>query len=68
MKKILVVVGFLATLLILGYCTLDVIASPNCNLLNKSGCCSHHHGVCGCSNGKSLCCDGTISKICTCNN
>ena len=31
-----------------------------------SGCCSSHNGVCGCSNGRSLCCDGTLSPTCTC--
>ena len=32
----------------------------------QRGCCSHHGGVCGCSNGKNLCCDGTLSPSCTC--
>ena len=32
----------------------------------KRGCCSHHGGVCGCSGGRNLCCDGTISPSCTC--
>lgn len=31
------------------------------------GCCSHHGGVCGCSNGRSLCCDKTLSATCKCN-
>ena len=31
-----------------------------------SGCCSWHRGVCGCSGGRSLCCDGTLSPTCTC--
>ena len=31
-----------------------------------SGCCSSHNGVCGCSGGRSLCCDGTLSPTCTC--
>jgi len=30
------------------------------------GCCSWHDGVCGCSNGRQLCCDGTLSPSCTC--
>jgi endonuclease YncB( thermonuclease family) len=30
------------------------------------GCCSSHGGVCGCSGGRSLCCDGTLSPSCTC--
>lgn len=32
------------------------------------GCCSHHGGVCGCSNGRALCCDGTLSPSCGCMN
>ena len=32
----------------------------------QSGCCSHHSGVCGCSGGSKLCCDGTLSPSCTC--
>ena len=30
------------------------------------GCCSHHGGVCGCSGGRALCCDGTLSPSCGC--
>jgi hypothetical protein len=30
------------------------------------GCCSHHKGVCGCSGGRSLCCDNTLSPSCGC--
>lgn len=36
-------------------------------LIARSGCCSHHQGVCGCSNGRTTCCDGTTSPSCTCN-
>lgn len=32
----------------------------------KRGCCSKHQGVCGCRNGRVLCCDGTLSPTCTC--
>lgn len=32
------------------------------------GCCSHHSGVCGCSNGRARCCDGTLSPSCGCMN
>jgi len=35
--------------------------------VNRSGCCSWHQGVCGCSNGRALCCDGTLSPTCGCN-
>lgn len=30
------------------------------------GCCSHHGGVCGCSNGRNMCCDGALSPSCRC--
>lgn len=30
------------------------------------GCCSSHGGVCGCQNGRSKCCDGTLSPSCQC--
>lgn len=32
----------------------------------RSGCCSHHSGVCGCSNGRAQCCDGSLSPSCGC--
>lgn len=32
----------------------------------RQGCCSRHKGVCGCSNGRALCCDGTLSPTCGC--
>lgn len=35
--------------------------------LAKSGCCSWHQGVCGCSGGRQVCCDGSLSPSCTCN-
>lgn len=33
---------------------------------SRSGCCSWHGGVCGCSGGRVVCCDGTTSPSCTC--
>ena len=30
------------------------------------GCCSWHDGECGCSNGRTVCCDGSLSPSCTC--
>ena len=30
------------------------------------GCCSWHKGVCGCENGRAVCCDGTYSPTCGC--
>ena len=41
-------------------------AAPADNLLTKAGCCSWHGGVCGCSGGRALCCDGTPSPTCGC--
>lgn len=32
----------------------------------RRGCCSHHHGQCGCSDGQVICCDGTASPTCGC--
>ena len=45
-----------------------------CNAINtaaldvqaRSGCCSWHDGVCGCSGGRAQCCDGTLSPSCGC--
>lgn len=36
-------------------------------LLAQRGCCSWHKGVCGCSMGRTVCCDGTYSPTCRCN-
>lgn len=32
----------------------------------RRGCCSHHGGVCGCSSGRAVCCDGSLSPSCGC--
>ena len=32
----------------------------------QSGCCSWHGGVCGCQNGRKVCCDRTLSPSCRC--
>jgi len=34
--------------------------------LQHRGCCSHHHGVCGCEGGRAKCCDGELSPTCGC--
>jgi hypothetical protein len=34
--------------------------------VNKRGCCSWHDGVCGCSYGRVVCCDGVLSPTCIC--
>jgi hypothetical protein len=33
--------------------------------VENQGCCSHHGGVCGCSGGRDMCCDGNGSG-CSC--
>lgn len=33
----------------------------------RQGCCSWHGGVCGCQDGRDVCCDGNFSPSCTCN-
>jgi hypothetical protein len=35
-------------------------------ILARRGCCSWHGGVCGCSFGRVVCCDGTFSPSCDC--
>ena len=32
----------------------------------QQGCCSHHQGVCSCSGGRVVCCDGQFSPTCGC--
>lgn len=34
--------------------------------LERRGCCSKHGGVCGCKDGRALCCDDTLSPSCGC--
>lgn len=52
-------------------CTLSA-AGPLCQntgkAMGRSGCCSHHGGVCGCSGftGMQRCCDGSNSPSCRC--
>jgi hypothetical protein len=43
-------------------------SQPETIIIEKSGCCSHHGGVCGCDDatGRTACCDGTLSKSCQC--
>lgn len=33
---------------------------------SQRGCCSWHDGICGCDNGKTVCCDGSYSPTCSC--
>lgn len=32
----------------------------------QQGCCSHHGGVCGCRDGRRVCCDRQLSPTCRC--
>ncbi|MBG0777451.1 MAG: hypothetical protein H0S85_13585 [Desulfovibrionaceae bacterium] len=47
-------------------CPQPARADPQVLQLAKRGCCSHHGGVCGCSNGRAVCCDRTYSPTCGC--
>ena len=42
-------------------------SGASADVLAQRGCCSWHQGVCGCSGGRTVCCDGTYSPSCTCN-
>lgn len=64
MKKI--ILGFSLLLFMSGavYLVYSNYLSNDC--LAGRGCCSSHGGVCGCSGGRSRCCDGTLSPSCQC--
>ncbi len=78
MKKIS---GLLVILIVTAFANIEPLNIQNTNeqvkhqtnkqIENKKyarrGCCSHHRGVCGCTNGRQQCCDGTLSPSCTCN-
>jgi len=44
----------------------EVMKTGDKKLIAQRGCCSWHQGVCDCSNGRVVCCDGTKSPSCTC--
>lgn len=44
----------------------SIAGNLNEDALARSGCCSWHGGVCGCSFGSARCCDGTTSPSCGC--
>jgi hypothetical protein len=54
----------------LGVVLLFLVSSPAAStappVLAGRGCCSHHHGVCGCVDGRAQCCDGQMSPTCGC--
>lgn len=66
MKKILLsLIGFLTiTGCVFAYNAYNNLSSNQC--VAGRGCCSSHGGVCGCQNGRSRCCDGTLSPSCQC--
>lgn len=45
---------------------LNVASIDQIKLVNRSGCCSWHQGVCGCRAGRAVCCDGSYSPTCGC--
>lgn len=47
-------------------CNLLIAQNATADELRRSGCCSWHDGVCGCSNGRVQCCDGSLSPSCRC--
>ena len=42
------------------------LAGASSEEIARGGCCSHHGGVCGCSGGRIVCCDGVFSPSCDC--
>lgn len=34
--------------------------------VEQRGCCSYNGGVCGCSGGRTMCCNGRLSPSCRC--
>jgi len=46
--------------------TSDIFKSNDAIEVARQGCCSWHGGVCGCSGGRLVCCDGSFSPSCGC--
>jgi hypothetical protein len=46
--------------------SIAMASMENKAVVHRRGCCSHHKGVCGCENGRTLCCDGKLSPSCRC--
>lgn len=74
MKKVIIGIALLLSLTAFGADTSDkkvdcdtIIKSGDKSLIAQSGCCSHHSGVSGCSGGRVVCNDGSMSPSCTCN-
>jgi Phr family secreted Rap phosphatase inhibitor len=78
MKKILLSLALLSTL-VFGNSTANTqqqtqpTPKEHCQVdkktldVERSGCCSWHGGVVGCSGGRQVCADGSLSPSCTCN-
>jgi len=76
MNKLLLSLALLSTL-VFGGTTADTQqqaepkelckATDKALTVERSGCCSWHGGVAGCSGGRQVCNDGTYSPSCTCN-
>ena len=47
-------------------CEQSIFLNGNSQQIVQRGCCSHHGGVCGCSGGRQVCCDGALSPSCLC--
>lgn len=47
-------------------CEQSIFLNSESKEIVQRGCCSHHAGVCSCSGGRQVCCDGTLSPSCLC--
>lgn len=56
---------FFAILILMLFTTGAGFALMN-DIKQRRGCCSHNGGVCGCSHGRAVCCDGSYSPSCGC--
>ena len=66
MKKVLIISAiFIFTSFALALCAFVNNADKESQYAGR-GCCSHHGGVCGCSYGRAVCCDGSYSPSCQC--
>ena len=60
------VVSIFLVLTLIGCANNPVTVLPSLEVERGSGCCSYHGGVCGCSGGRAVCCDGQLSPSCGC--
>jgi hypothetical protein len=58
------IAGAMAALTV--YALVPVAGAEDFGEPERRGCCSHHHGVCGCEGGQAKCCDGELSPTCDC--